>query len=596
MAAPVRLVTAPSASAESALAATGPPSPARPRLNWLGAVPVLTLSLFFVPILLGLAGTWAPAFGILPALGGESLTVEPWRRLWAAPGLGSATLLSIATGLAATAISLGLALYLSAAWHGTAALRATRRILAPLLAVPHAALALGLAFLLASSGWIVRLAGGAAGLADIDLWTRPPAFAPVQDPYGIALTLGLVLKETPFLMLMIIAALGQVDAGRALATARSVGYGPVTAWFKVILPQIYPQIRLPIYAVLAFSVSVVDVALILAPVTPPPLAVLVMRWFNDPDLSLRFVAAAGACLQLLVVIVVVALWRLMEHVVGLCGRRWLWNGRRGTGGRAVRAATGTAWGVAVGLSLAALAGMALWSIAHRWRFPDVLPSTWTLGTWQRALPSLAEPAWTTAVAAVIAAVIAVALTIGCLEHEKKAGIRPTGRAMWLLYTPLLVPQIAFLFGLQVLLAAVRLDGTWIALIWSHLLFVLPYVFLSLSDPWRSLDDRYIRTARCLGASPGRVFWRIKLPMLLRPVLFAAAIGIAVSVAQYLPTLFAGAGRFTTLTTEAVGLAAGADRRVIGVYAFAQMAVPLIAFALAIAVPALLFRHRQGMAS
>ena len=277
MAAPVRLVTAPAADADSPIAATGPRQTGRLRLNWLGAVPIVTLARFFVPVLLGLVGTWAPAFGILPALGGETLTVEPWRRLWAAPGLGAATLLSIGTGLAATIISLGLALYLSAAWHGTPALRATRRILAPLLAVPHAALALGLAFLLASSGWIVRLGGGAAGLADIDLWTRPPAFAPVQDPYGIALTLGLVLKETPFLMLMIIAALGQVDAARALATARSVGYGPVTAWFKVILPQIYPQIRLPIYAVLAFSVSVVDVALILAPVTPPPLAVLVMR-------------------------------------------------------------------------------------------------------------------------------------------------------------------------------------------------------------------------------------------------------------------------------------------------------------------------------
>ena len=41
-----------------------------------------------------------------------------------------------------------------------------------------------------------------------------------------------------------------------------------------------------------------------------------------------------------------------------------------------------------------------------------------------------------------------------------------------------------------------------------------------------------------------------------------------SVGQYLPTLFAGNGRVATLTTEAVTLAAGADRRVIGVYAVA----------------------------
>ena len=133
--------------------------------------------------------------------------------------------------------------------------------------------------------------------------------------------------------------------------------------------------------------------------------------------------------------------------------------------------------------------------------------------------------------------------------------------------------------------AVGLDGGWIGLTWSHLLFVLPYVFLSLADPFRRLDERYARSAACLGASPNRVFWRIKLPMLRRPVLAAFAVGFAVSAAQYLPTLFAGAGRFATLTTEAVSLAAGADRRVIGLYALVQGMLPLLPFALVLALPA-----------
>ena len=85
-----------------------------------------------------------------------------------------------------------------------------------------------------------------------------------------------------------------------------------------------------------------------------------------------------------------------------------------------------------------------------------------------------------------------------------------------------------------------------------------------------------------------------LPMLLRPVLVAAAVGFSVSVAQYLPTVFAGAGRLTTLTTEAVGLSGGADRRVLAVTAFAQTALPLLGFAAALAIPAIRFRHRQGL--
>ena len=168
------------------------------------------------------------------------------------------------------------------------------------------------------------------------------------------------------------------------------------------------------------------------------------------------------------------------------------------------------------------------------------------------------------------------------------------RALWALYVPLLVPQVAFLIGAQALLVALGADGAFAALVWAHLIFVLPYVFLALAEPWRDFDPRYARAAACLGAGPTRVFFAIKLPMLLRPLLAAAAIGFAVSTALYLPTLFAGAGRWTTLTTEAVALASGGDRRVLAVYAFAQAALPLLVYGAALALPAWLHRNRRGM--
>jgi putative thiamine transport system permease protein len=113
---------------------------------------------------------------------------------------------------------------------------------------------------------------------------------------------------------------------------------------------------------------------------------------------------------------------------------------------------------------------------------------------------------------------------------------------------------------------------------------LPYVFLSLADPWRALDPRYARTAASLGAAPWRVFARVKLPLLLAPLLTAAAVGFAVSVGLYLPTLFAGNGRVSTLTTDAVTLASGADRRVIGVYAALQALLPCAVYLAAVAIP------------
>ncbi len=133
-----------------------------------------------------------------------------------------------------------------------------------------------------------------------------------------------------------------------------------------------------------------------------------------------------------------------------------------------------------------------------------------------------------------------------------------------------------------------------ALVLVHLVFVLPYVFLSLADPWRALDRRYEIIATALGRSRISVLLSIRLPMLIRPILTALAVGFAVSVGQYLPTLLIGEGRLSTITTEAVALASGNNRRVIGVYALLQTILPFLAFALAALIPAALHRNRRDM--
>ena len=140
------------------------------------------------------------------------------------------------------------------------------------------------------------------------------------------------------------------------------------------------------------------------------------------------------------------------------------------------------------------------------------------------------------------AVTALAAVVACLEHEARSGQRPESRVLALTYLPLLVPQIGFLFGLQVLFVRLGLDATLTGLAWSHLVFVLPYTLLMLRGPYLAFDPRWLATGRTLGSGPNRLFWRVRLPLLRRPILVALAVGFSVSVAQYLPTLFIGAGR------------------------------------------------------
>ncbi|MEO0426993.1 MAG: ABC transporter permease subunit [Pseudomonadota bacterium] len=541
------------------------------------------------PVAAGILGTLGPAFGWLPALGAETPGFGPFAALFDQPGIGISARLSLVTGIGATLISLAITLLVVAALQGTRIFGLIERLLSPLLAVPHAAAAFGLAFLIAPSGWIARLfSPWATG------WERPPDILTAQDPAGLALIAGLVVKEVPFLLLMTLAALGQTDARRRRLAGLCLGYGPIAAWFYGVLPGLYAQIRLPVYAVLAYSMSTVEVAMILGPTTPAPLSVRLIDWMNDPDLGLRLVAAAGAILQMALVGAALLLWRGGEIGVAHLGRRLAAGGRRFGGDAWLRTTAGLLAGLSAAAVILGIAGLGVWSFAGLWRFPEALPDTLTMRNWARHGDGLLAPAITTCIIGVAAASLAALLAIACLETEHRHGERPTSRSLWLLYTPLLVPQTGFLFGLQITASAAGFERGIVAVIATHLVFVVPYVFLSLSGPWRVWDERQSLAAACLGASPWRVLFAVRLPMLLAPLLTALAVGFAVSVGQYLPTLLIGAGRVATLTTEAVALSAGGDRRLIGLYGLAQAAAPLPAFALALALPAILFRRRRGM--
>jgi len=113
-------------------------------------------------------------------------------------------------------------------------------------------------------------------------------------------------------------------------------------------------------------------------------------------------------------------------------------------------------------------------------------------------------------------------------------------------------------------------------------------------PTGNWNPRWTQLAATLGASPWRSFWHIRLPLLLAPCLTAAAVGIAVSVGQYLATQLPGAGRVPTLTSEAVALASGGNRSIIAVWALLQAILPMLGFALALFVPRWVWRHRNGM--
>jgi putative thiamine transport system permease protein len=538
---------------------------------------ILLCAISAAPVVAGISGALAGSFD-----------GRAWQALLDTPGLAHALLLSIWTGSAATMISIVLA-------HGALAFAATRswsgrlRALAvPLLASPHLALGIGLVLVLSPSGLLMRvLSPWATG------FDQPPDWATVQDRLGLALIGGLVIKETPFIILLLSGALAQVNAQQRMLQAGALGYGRLKSWFICVAPALQRQARLGMVAVLIFAVTNVEMALPLGPTTPPTFSVLLLQWFTDADLSLRAQAFAGAWLLLGVTLLCVAGALCVTHAV-----HWVWRRSATSGVRVVEDAPAgrlivTVLGLVLGLGALGLAALLLRATGGVWRFPHVLPQHASLEMWRTVAPDLGASVTTTILLGVLTALISVLLVLCAAEalRDRPLARRRVGA---FLFTPLLLPQMAFLFGWQVVLVRVRLDGTLLAVLWSHAVFALPYAWAALAEPRAALNPGYLTCARVLGAGPVRAWLTVVAPLLLRSMLLALALAFSVSVAVYLPTLFAGAGRIATLATEAAASISSGNIRSAAASGAAQALAPLLVFAGALWLSHVLYRNRRGV--
>ncbi|MDX2374832.1 ABC transporter permease subunit [Psychrobacter sp. PP-21] len=550
--------------------------------------PKLLVLILILPVLGGLIGVVLPAFGWVPALDRTTLNLQGFTELWQTPGLTQMAALSVATGLISTLLAFILALMILAAFFNSIWLQRIEHLLSPILVIPHAAAAIAVGFLIAPSGMFARL---------ISPWLSGWALAPngilPHDPYGISIILGLTLKELPFLLLMALGALAQPELGKKLRqqykVALNLGYYPITAFFKAVFPLLYPFLRLPILAVLAYASASVEMPLILGPNTPPTLAVSIMNWFNDVDLTLRIKASAGALLQLALTAGLVAFWLGGEKAIKAVCSHSLTHGKRRYADTAWQKATGVLTVFVIGFMLLSLVGLVLWSIAGYWRFPAMLPEQFVWLHFDSAFAQMDTPLFNTLTIGLVSTAFAIVLALLCLEAEQLRARHLSNLTSLIIYLPLLVPSIAFLFGLVWMQQLINYQSAFFNVVFAHVLFVLPYVFLSLASSYRRLDPRFAHVAASLGAAPIKVFFQIKLPQLFAPILIAIALGLAISFGQYLPTLLAGGGRIATITTEAITLANGASRRTSAVYAIIQMVLPLIGFILAWILPKLFFR-------
>ena len=150
--------------------------------------------------------------------------------------------------------------------------------------------------------------------------------------------------------------------------------------------------------------------------------------------------------------------------------------------------------------------------------------------------SLKIAAISTSIATVLGSLIAVALS--------RYSFRGASGLNLFLVLPLTTPEIVLGSSLATLFFDWDVSRGFTTVIIAHVMFQVSFVALTVRARVRGFDWTLELAAQDLGATPMRTFWKITFPLILPGILAAALLSFALSIDDFIITLF-NAGSLST---------------------------------------------------
>ena len=123
------------------------------------------------------------------------------------------------------------------------------------------------------------------------------------------------------------------------------------------------------------------------------------------------------------------------------------------------------------------------------------------------------------------------------------------------HLPIAVPSVVVGLGLLVAFSRqpILLNGTkWIVVI-AHLVLMVAFSYGTVAAALLRIDPSYADVAASLGASPARVLWQVRLPMLRPAIASAAGLSVALSMGEVGATIMVYPASWRTLPVSIFAL-------------------------------------------
>ena len=355
---------------------------------------------------------------------------------------------------------------------------------------------------------------------------------------------------------------------------KSLQHSSFSTWFILIFPIIYKKIRLVIFIIISFSSSVVDMSLILAPSTPSTLSVRILQIFQSSDMDSFFIASNLSLIQLFIIIILLIVWIFFEKIIKLKFFYIFFIKITSFKSEFLKITILCFSVILFLLSFMGIICSILWGFSENWYFPNFFPNDLNIENFLNFYYQNKSLILISIFIPLMVSLLSISLIILWVELLDYLNITKT-QFEWIIFTPLFIPQISFLIGIQSFMIFFNFSSFLIPLIFVQLFYVIPYCFIILAPAMREVKSDYIKVASSLGKNRIVRLFKIKIPLVLPSLMTSFAIGMIVSFALYVPVYFIGAGRVTTLTVEALNLALSGSKQDLGIATFFQILFPTL---------------------
>ena len=194
-----------------------------------------------------------------------------------------------------------------------------------------------------------------------------------------------------------------------------------------------------------------------------------------------------------------------------------------------------------------------WLSFYSQEIPSFPPEGYTLHWYGQAIQNdrFIDAFWVSLQLGVIATVIGLALAIPAALGISRLRFRGNQAAANLMLMPLIVPGIVLGFAVYVFQVEIEIRtqlpllGTLGALLWGHVLLVIPWTVRLVTASLAGFDRTLEEAAQNLGASRFTTFRRVTLPGILPGIVAASMFGFVSSFGNLEMSLFlVGPGRTT----------------------------------------------------